>query len=152
MYDILFICRHCGVHLSADENDVGVALPCPQCAADIAVPPGDVLFECPECGKTLLASADSRHEHFQCPYCDLAVVVPDEGKSVPVSEHSKPAPAPVSETPAPQPEESVAPAAATDAETRQQRQFMATWGDYMAKAGLAEEDKNEETHSDQPQR
>ena len=51
MYDILFICKHCGIHLSADENDVGASFPCPECANDLTIPVGDILFDCPKCGK-----------------------------------------------------------------------------------------------------
>jgi len=148
MYDILFICRHCGVQLSADENDVGISLPCPECAKEISVPTGDVLFECAECGKSLLASADAKHHSFHCPYCDLDVVVPSQGKQVPMSERVEVEPTPEPEE---QPPVSVAEAASftssdpPDAEKRQRDRFMATWGDYLAQAGLTDEtDKKKE--------
>lgn len=145
MYDILFICKHCGIHLSADENDVGISLPCPQCSTDISVPTGDVLFECSACGKTLLASADSRRRTFQCPYCNLDVVVPAQGKQIPLSSHIELNPTPKHESPRLiPPEDPSLPTTSdqTDLNKCQNDRFMETWGDYLAQAGLTDsEDK-----------
>lgn len=140
MYDILFICSHCGVHLSADEDDVGINLPCPNCALEISVPPGDILFDCPECGKALLASSDSRHQHFHCPYCEIQIAVPSEGKRIAVSKHSPEKPTQDPQESPPQESSSTAPNVPPDPKTRQRDQFMTTWGDYLASAGLTDND------------
>lgn len=146
MYDILFICGHCGAHLSAEDNDVGVSLPCPQCSADISVPVGDVLFDCPECGKSILASADARGQSFHCFYCEMEIRVPEKGRNVEVS-----AQLPTTEelaartrTP-PEPERSTPPCPDTP-DQRQRNQFMSTWGDYLAGAGLADRDEDKKTN------
>ena len=141
MYDILFICRHCGVHLSADENDVGISMPCPECAKTISIPSGDILFECSECGKALIGSADSRGHSFHCPYCDLEVVVPEEGKRIPISETLDVTPEPEPTPPAPiSVEDASRPTSSPNgSEKRQHDQFMMTWGSYMAQAGLTDE-------------
>ena len=140
MYDILFICNHCGVHLSADENDVGIALPCPNCAQDISVPTGDVYFDCPECGKALLASSDSRRQHFHCPYCEIEIVVPPEGKRITITEHSREQPTKSEPKPPPPKATTVIRQTSDDPDTRQHDRFMTTWGDYLAKAGLTDND------------
>ena len=140
MYDILFICKHCGIHLSADENDVGATFPCPQCANDLTIPVGDILFECPKCGKSLLAARSSARQAFDCPSCNRQIITPPIGKTVPVSEKTELiaplpviAPLPTSEKPKPQPTAANLPAVATD------QQFMSTWGNYLAEAGLADD-------------
>lgn len=139
MFDILFICRHCGLHLSADENDVGATFPCPECANSLVIPTGDILFECPECGKSLLAGRTAARQRFHCPNCDRVILIPPIGKTVPVSERTESiSPPPVAEPPIvpqnaqPNPVVSEVPAEAAD------RQFMSTWGDYLAEAGLAD--------------
>ena len=139
MFDILFICRHCGLHLSADENDVGATFPCPECANRLVIPTGDILFECPECGKSLLAGRTAARQQFHCPNCDCVVLIPLVGKTVPVLERTASvSPPPVAEPPIvpqndkPSPAVSEVPAEAAD------RQFMSTWGDYLAEAGLAD--------------
>lgn len=140
MFDILFICKHCGLHLGADENDVGANFPCPECNQELTIPVGDVLFDCPKCGKSLLASRSAIRQSFDCPACNREIVIPPIGKLVPVSEKKElispaPACAPLSKperstTPAPAPE---IPADAAE------KHFMATWGDYLAESGLATE-------------
>ena len=145
MYDILFICKHCGIHLSADENDVGIALPCPQCAKEIFVPTGDILFDCPSCGKTLLASNDSINRIFQCPACDLDIIVPKQGRLIPIApqieveptskQELQPPPA-VTDMPQPTTAKTV-----DDAKSENDR-FMMTWGGYLAEAGLTDEKAN----------
>lgn len=139
MFDILFICRHCGLHLSADENDVGATFPCPGCANNLVIPTGDILFECPECGKSLLAGRTAARQQFHCPNCDCVVLIPLVGKTVPISERTeRSSPPPAVEPPIvpqnaqPGPAVSEMPAEAAD------RQFMSTWGDYLAEAGLAD--------------
>ena len=138
MYDILFICKHCGIHLSADENDVGASFPCPECANDLTIPVGDILFDCPKCGKALLAGRTAARQPFHCPSCKREIIIPPIGKSIPVSEKTELiaplpdlAPLPMPEKPIPQPPAADLPADAPD------QQFMATWGDYLAEAGLA---------------
>ena len=139
MYDILFICKHCGLHLSADENDVGASFPCPECSRELTIPVGDILFDCPKCGKALLASRAAARQQFHCPSCKRTIVIPPIGKTVPVSEKSELitplpdlAPAPPPEKPKPSPPAAL-PADADD------KQFMSTWGDYLAEAGLADD-------------
>ena len=140
MYDILFICKHCGLHLSADENDVGASFPCPECRKDLTIPVGDILFDCPKCGKSLLASRSAARQQFHCPSCNRLIVIPPIGKTVPVLEKKElipPLPAinplPTSTKPA-----HASPAAALPADAADQ-QFMSTWGDYLAEAGLTDD-------------
>lgn len=146
MFDILFICKHCGLHLSADENDVGVTLPCPDCANEITIPVGDILFECPQCGKSLLAPRAAARQHFHCPSCEREIIVPPIGKTIPVSEKTELiAPLPVIAPSAP-PERPKPPAAPADLPSdADDKQFMSTWGDYLAQAGLANEKPPENT-------
>ena len=139
MFDILFICRHCGLHLSADENDVGATFPCPECANDLKIPNGDILFECPDCGKSLLAVRAAARQQFHCPNCDGVIRIPPVGKTVPVTERTELiSPPPVSASPAPpqvvQPRPAVSEVSADAADNH----FMSTWGDYLAEAGLAD--------------
>ncbi len=157
MYDILFICKHCGVHLSADENDVGAAFPCPECAQALTIPVGDILFDCPKCGKSLLASRSAVRQQFHCPSCQRLIVIPPIGKTVPVSDKIElisPLPALAPLTPPPvgaqlaepgfqgieqaRPLQNPPPAAAPPADAADKR-FLATWGDYLAEAGLADD-------------
>lgn len=139
MYDILFICEHCKSHLSADEQDVGATFPCPECGNDLTIPVGDILFECPACGKSLLAGKKAADRKFHCPNCQRLVRIPLIGKAVPVSAAPAPAavsPAPVPPKPAPSVQRS-APGKLTDRPDDQR--FMATWGDYLAEAGLTDD-------------
>lgn len=140
MYDILFICKHCGVHLSADENDVGASFPCPECKKELAIPVGDILFDCPKCGKALLASRAAVRQPFDCPACNRQIIIPPIGKPVPVSEKTELIsplpnlpPAPPPEKPKPAPPPANVPADADE------KRFMSTWGDYLAEAGLADD-------------
>ena len=145
MFDILFICKHCGLHLSADENDVGVTLPCPDCANDITIPVGDILFECPQCGKSLLAPRAAVRQSFDCPACDRPIIVPPIGKTIPVSEKTEWIAPPPLIAPSAPPERPKPPAAASIAPDAADQQFMSTWGDYLAQAGLATEKPPENT-------
>ena len=138
MFGILFICKHCGLHLSAYENDVGATFPCPECSNGLVIPTGDILFECPKCGKSLLAGRTAARLQFDCPSCNRSILIPPIGKTIPVSERteliSPPsiiAPLATPKTAKPTPASSEVPANAAD------NQFMATWGDYLAEAGLA---------------
>jgi DNA-directed RNA polymerase subunit RPC12/RpoP len=146
MYDVLFKCAHCGSHLSAEDNDVGVAMPCPACEKGIIIPTGDVLFACEGCGKDMLAAKDCSGEQFHCSYCDLVVIVPEEGKIIHIPERRPPAHA-VSPTEKCQNESSVESVQAdsgprhTTAKQRQDENFMVTWGDFLATAGLTEPEK-----------
>jgi len=146
MYDILFICKNCGVHLSADDNDVGLQIPCPQCSHDITVPTGDVLFDCPECGRAILAGAETRGQSFHCFYCELEIRVPEKGKDVQVS-----ASLPTREEIEDQlkasresEEAKVATSEPVPGAKPKNDQFMMTWGDYLAKAGLTDGKEEEE--------
>lgn len=140
MFDILFICKNCGLHLSADENDVGDTFPCPECAEDLNIPVGDILFECSHCGKSLLAARAAVRQAFHCPACDRQFVIPPIGRTVPVSDKIEFIPPPPDTAPANAPERPKPPpdpvSPSTDAE---QRHFMTTWGDYLAQAGLADD-------------
>lgn len=138
MFDILFICKHCGLHLSADENDVGANFPCPECAQELTIPVGDILFECSYCHKSLLAGRTAARQQFHCPSCRRTITIPAVGKMVPVSEKKELiSPAPVY-APLPKPERSTAPAPSPGIPA-DDKQFMATWGDYLAESGLADE-------------
>ena len=140
MYDILFICKHCGAHLSADENDVGATFPCPDCANDLSIPVGDILFECPKCGKDLLASRAAVRQSFHCPACDRPIIIPPIGKTVPVSEKTELIPPLPKFAPLDMPEKRApAPTSANDSADAGDQQFMSTWGDYLAEAGLADD-------------
>ena len=139
MFDILFICKHCGLHLSADENDVGGTFPCPECANDLKIPTGDILFECPDCGKSLLAGRTAARQQFHCPNCDGVIRIPPVGKTVSVSERTELISSPpVIAPPAPrQTAPPISPGSEVVADAND-RQFMSTWGDYLAEAGLAD--------------
>lgn len=139
MFDILFICRHCGLHLSADENDVGATFPCPECANSLVIPTGDILFECPECGKSLLAGRMAARQRFHCPSCDCVILIPPVGRTVPVSERTERLSPPPAGAPPVAPQ--IAPSSPAVSEMPSDaanRQFMSTWGDYLAVAGLAD--------------
>jgi predicted RNA-binding Zn-ribbon protein involved in translation (DUF1610 family) len=139
MYDILFICEHCENHLSADENDVGATFPCPGCGNDLVIPVGDILFECPACSKSLLAGKQASGHTFHCPNCQKLVRIPLIGKAVPVS--AAPAPAAFSPAPVPPKQAPAAKRPESDKPTdrNDDQRFMATWGDYLAEAGLTDE-------------
>jgi predicted RNA-binding Zn-ribbon protein involved in translation (DUF1610 family) len=140
MYDILFICKHCGLHLSADENDVGAAFPCPECAKEITIPVGDILFDCPKCGKSLLASRTAVRQSFDCPACNRQIIIPPIGKSVPVSEKTELISPPPVIAPLPVPEKPTSPPPTADIPAEaDEKHFMSTWGDYLAEAGLADD-------------
>ena len=154
MYDILFICKHCGIHLSADENDVGITLPCPDCAKEISIPTGDILFDCPSCGKTLLASADSKDRTFQCPSCYLDIIVPKQGRFIPSASQIELEP-PQRPPPQPTPPTATTPQPATPiligTEKAEKDQFMMTWGSYLAEAGLTDEKDQKESEQSVPE-
>ena len=141
MFDILFICKHCGTHLSADENDVGASLPCPECAHDIKIPVGDILFECPQCGKSLLAGRTAVRQPFHCPSCERVITVPAIGKQRIVSETLNSAPflPPLTPLTAPPASPAPAPTPPTGSPIADDPHFMSTWGDYLAEAGLADD-------------
>ena len=144
MFDILFICKHCGTHLNADENDVGVTLPCPECAQDITIPVGDILFECARCGKSLLAGRTAARQNFHCPSCGRVITIPALGKQHIVSETLTSAPfppplSPLSPLPPPRAAPAPAPTPPSGSPAAADQQFMATWGDYLAEAGLADD-------------
>ena len=141
MYDILFICKHCGVHLSADENDVGAVLPCPECAQEIKIPVGDILFQCPACSKSLLAGRTAARQHFHCPCCKREMIVPPIGKTIPVAEKTELIPPPPVLRPLAAPPEKPAPppSAPEAAGSKDDRQFMSTSGDYLAEAGMTKD-------------
>lgn len=139
MFDILFICKNCGLHLSADENDVGITLPCPECANEVTIPVGDILFECPKCGKSLLAGRAVARQKFHCPSCQRLIVIPPIGKTIPVSEKTELIPPPPVIAPIAPPERPKPPDAADIPSDPENLQFMSTWGDYLAQAGLADD-------------
>lgn len=137
MFDILFICKHCGLHLSADENDVGEVFSCPECTNNLTIPVGDILFDCPKCSKSLLAGRTAARQQFHCPSCQREIIIPPIGKMIPVSKKTELiSPLAVLASPV-QPERAKPlPSAADIPADTAEKHFMATWGDYLAEAGL----------------
>lgn len=152
MYEVVFKCRTCGAHLSASADDAGYEFSCPGCAAAIAVPAGDILFACPHCQINLLASGDTAGDDFGCPNCQQRIRIPPTGKDIPIRERStvhlrEPSDRPIE----PSTDNHHAPDTNKPHENTSQheRQFMTTWGDYLATAGLAETTKaDEKTNGD----
>lgn len=142
MFEIVFKCPSCRVHLSASGDDAGYHFDCPSCGAAISVPSGDILFTCSQCHVNLLANSDSVGERFDCPQCHTQVSVPSQGKAIAIPDPPR---QPKAFTPPRSPDVSDASPRQVDAtplptqETDVDRQFMTTWGDYIAHAGLADE-------------
>jgi len=148
MYEIVFKCRACSAHLSASADDAGYEFDCPACGAAIAVPAGDILFGCPQCQTQLLASKDAVGDNFECPQCQLRVQVPTQGKEIQIPERPQilvDAQGDGSERPIPAAHSAPESEVYNEDTTQVERQFMTTWGDYLAAAGLTEvETKKEE--------
>ena len=144
MYEVVFRCKHCEARLSASADDAGYVFDCPSCDASTAVPVGDILFACPKCRVNLLASKDSIGETFGCPRCENLVIVPSQGKMILIPNHQAvDSNGTTSLSPpdsARHPEERSS-KTSNGRITPEERQFMTTWGDYLAKAGLTGEEK-----------
>lgn len=152
MYEVIFKCRSCLAHLSASADDAGYEFNCPTCDAALVVPAGDILFACPHCQISLLASGDAAGDDFGCPKCQQRVRAPLTGKDIPTTERTA---APLRE-PSDRPREpSTGKHHAPDTDKSPEntspgeRQFMTTWGDYLAAAGLTGTTKaDEKTNED----
>ena len=146
MYEVVFRCSQCATHLSASAEDAGFQFDCPSCGAALAVPAGDLLFSCPNCQTSIIASQDSAGETFGCPRCQTQILVPTCGREIPISNHHITT---TGERAAPDPPEPVSTADDAGAaslsgdKSADERQFMMTWGDYLAQAGLTKDKKSD---------
>ena len=139
MYEIVFKCTSCSTHLSASADDAGYEFECPACGNRIAVPTGDILFSCPQCEVHILASRDVVGESFDCPQCQQSVLVPPQGKQVIVPDRPAimaRAVDTISANPTTTKETAPTSQALENTTDPSDRQFMTTWGDYLAAAGL----------------
>ena len=144
MYDIVFKCASCGIHLSASAEDAGYEFACPKCATPTAVPSGDVLFSCENCREKVLASSDTVGHTFECPHCQTPLIVPMADTQLEI--HHQPTSLadvlPAEIVPESRNEGSMSnDLPSNEQEVLQNHHFMTTWGDYLAKAGLTSEDK-----------
>jgi len=139
MYDVVFRCSECGVHLSASPDDAGYIFNCPQCNKSLEVPAGDILFSCKSCSHSLLASHDTIGHEFECPHCQSLFLVPAEGKQIEIHQKAQPIPdvsTQVEEVLQSNPLPPVDDLPMDQQEINQNHHFMSTWGDYIAQAGL----------------
>ncbi|MBW7908190.1 MAG: hypothetical protein H3C50_04620 [Kiritimatiellae bacterium] len=148
MYELVFKCRSCATHLSASADDSGYEFDCPTCGALIAVPSGDILFSCPQCNNYLLATHDAAGDTFDCPHCQRPVLIPMHGKEIPTPERPhlahRESPSSATRKP-PETKPPTAAAAPQNSTPANDLQFMTTWGDYLATAGLTGNEKKSET-------
>ncbi len=90
MSDVKFYCPECGARLSVNEDLSGRPVACPDCSAQIPIPPTskpgappvgkvlslDLRFRCPSCEKKLAVDAVYAGAPLTCPQCDEQIAVP----------------------------------------------------------------------------
>jgi len=96
----------------------------------------------------VLASANTVGHEFECPHCQAILTVPEADTQIEIHQQSKIVvanPSDEVEHASKNTEVANVDLPITEQETLQNQHFMTTWGDYLAKAGLTNDEKRKKT-------